>query len=47
MIGQGFADEIFRVWATAHQDVRCVVVDASPEVRKMIATIGPAMNVTY
>ena len=47
MIGQAFADEIFRVWAKAHQDVRCVVIDASPEVRKMIAAVGPATNVTY
>jgi hypothetical protein len=47
MIGQAFADEIFRVWAKAHQDVRCVVIDASPEVRKMIAAVGPATNVIY
>lgn len=47
MIGQAFADEIFRVWAKAHQDVKCVVIDASPEVRKMIAAVGPAQSVTY
>ena len=47
MIGQAFADEIFRVWARAHEDVACTVIDASPAVRKMIAAVGPAMNVNY
>jgi anti-sigma regulatory factor (Ser/Thr protein kinase) len=47
MIGQAFADEIFRVWAKAHEDVECMVIDASPAVRKMIAAVGPAMNVNY
>jgi hypothetical protein len=47
MIGQGFADEIFRVWAKAHEDVVCTVIDASPAVRKMIAAVGPAANVNY
>jgi len=47
MIGQAFADEIFRVWAKAHQDVRCVVIDANPEVQKTIAAVGPAINVIY
>ena len=47
MIGQAFADEIFRVWARAHEDVECMVIDASPAVRKMIAAVGPAMNVNY
>jgi hypothetical protein len=45
MIGQAFADEIFRVWARAHEDVKCIVIDASPAVRKMIAAVGPATNV--
>src|ERR1035437_490134 len=47
MIGQAFADEIFRVWARAHEDVQCMVIDASPAVRKMIAAVGPATNVNY
>ena len=47
MIGQAFADEIFRVWARAHEDVGCTVIDASPSVRKMIAAVGPASNVNY
>jgi anti-sigma regulatory factor (Ser/Thr protein kinase) len=47
MIGQAFADEIFRVWAKAHEDVECVVIDANPAVRKMIAAVGPATNVNY
>jgi len=47
MIGQAFADEIFRVWAKAHGDVECTVIDASPDLRKMIAAVGPASNVKY
>jgi anti-sigma regulatory factor (Ser/Thr protein kinase) len=47
MIGQAFADEAFRVWARAHEDVECMVIDASPAVRKMIAAVGPAANVQY
>jgi anti-sigma regulatory factor (Ser/Thr protein kinase) len=47
MIGQAFADEVFRVWAKSHEDVACFVIDASPDVRKMIAAVGPGANVTY
>ena len=47
MIGQAFADEIFRVWAKAHADVECTVIDASPDLRKMIAAVGPASNVKF
>ena len=47
MIGQAFADEIFRVWAKSHEDVSCFVIDASPDVRKMITAVGPATNVHY
>ncbi len=47
MIGQAFADEIFRVWTTAHGDVDCMVIDASPAVRRMIAAVGPASKVHY
>lgn len=35
-IGQAFADEIFRVFATAHPDVRLRIADANEDVRKMI-----------
>ena len=47
MIGQAFADEIFRVWAKSHEGVTCLVIDANPDVRKMIAAIGSATNVNY
>jgi len=46
-IGQGFADEIFRVWAKNHLDVDCVVIAANAAVRQMIALISPAPNVRY
>jgi anti-sigma regulatory factor (Ser/Thr protein kinase) len=46
-IGQGFADEMFRVWANAHSDVGCMVIYANEEVRKMIAAVSPAPNVIY
>lgn len=36
MIGQAFADEIFRVFASAHPEVRIVVAHANEEVLKMI-----------
>jgi anti-sigma regulatory factor (Ser/Thr protein kinase) len=35
-IGQGFADEIFRVFRNAHPEIRLEVVNAIPEVAKMI-----------
>jgi hypothetical protein len=47
IIGQAFADEMFRIWAGAHQDVEFTVLDANPEVLKMIASVGPAANVNY
>jgi len=36
MIGQAFADEIFRVFASEHPDVRLIPVLANPEVQAMI-----------
>jgi biotin operon repressor len=36
-IGQAFADEIFRVFASNHPEVELVVVDANSEVKRMIA----------
>ena len=38
-IGQGFADEIFRVFANAHPDVRLGVINCSAAVEKMIAHV--------
>ncbi|MFT4198570.1 MAG: STAS-like domain-containing protein [Pseudoxanthomonas sp.] len=35
-IGQGFADEIFRVFANAHPDAELVASHAVPEVQQMI-----------
>jgi anti-sigma regulatory factor (Ser/Thr protein kinase) len=35
-IGQGFADEIFRVWAAAHRDIELIPVNTVPEVQFMI-----------
>lgn len=36
-IGQAFADEIFRVFATSHPDVSLVPIHVTPEVNQMIA----------
>lgn len=36
-IGQAFADEIFRVFATAHPDIALVPVHANSEVKRMIS----------
>ncbi len=35
-IGQGFADEVFRVFAKDHPEIQVLVTDANPEVQKMI-----------
>lgn len=35
-VGQAFADEIFRVFATAHPEVELVAIHAVPEVQQMI-----------
>lgn len=41
-IGQPFADEIFRVFAKAHPQVRVVWMNANPDIEKMIAYVrGP------
>jgi anti-sigma regulatory factor (Ser/Thr protein kinase) len=47
MISQAFADEMFRVWPNAHQDVAFTVIYANADVRKMIAAVPPAPNVSY
>jgi DNA-binding transcriptional ArsR family regulator len=36
-LGQAFADELFRVWASAHPGTRLVVVGMSPPVARMVA----------
>lgn len=41
LIGQGFADELFRVWASQHPDVTLVPVNAAPEVTQMIERVRP------
>jgi len=38
-IGQAFADEVFRVFVSAHPDVHLVVVNAIPVVEKMIERV--------
>jgi hypothetical protein len=40
-IGQGFADEVFRVWAQAHPDVVVRTQNANEEVQFMIARATP------
>lgn len=40
LIGQGFADEVFRVFANAHPEVELSAVNAEPDVRAMIARAG-------
>jgi anti-sigma regulatory factor (Ser/Thr protein kinase) len=39
-IGQGFADEIFRVWVREHPRVHVTYVNADPDVEKMIRRAG-------
>lgn len=34
-IGQGFADELLRVWPLAHPDVQVVITGTNPTVRRM------------
>lgn len=39
-VGQGFADEIFRVWINSHPDTKVTVVHAVPDVEMMISRTG-------
>lgn len=39
-MGQGFADELFRVYATAHPQVTLVPINMPPEVERMIRHVG-------
>ena len=38
-IGQGFADELFRVWATSHPETSLVVSNASKPISWMIERV--------
>lgn len=40
-IGQGFADELFRVWAKEHPSSHLVPVNANPAIQAAIATVEP------
>ena len=40
-IGQGFADEIFRVWHRKHPQIRILPVHTSEAVRFMIRHVSP------
>jgi hypothetical protein len=39
-VGQGFADELFRVWATSHPDTRLVATNMNPAVDSMVRRAG-------
>ena len=39
-VGQGFADEVFRVWASTHPEVRLTPVDMCPAVEFMVRRAG-------
>jgi hypothetical protein len=39
-IGQGFADEVFRVFSFAHPDIRLIPINCTETVAKMIAHVG-------
>jgi hypothetical protein len=40
LIGQGFADEVFRVFANSHPEVALSAIDAVPAVHAMIVRAG-------
>lgn len=40
LIGQGFADEAFRVFANAHPELTISAINAAPAVRAMIVRAG-------
>lgn len=45
-IGQAFADEIFRVYATEHPEMKLTAVNANKQVSRMIRRATPAANET-
>ena len=40
-VGQGFVDELFRVWRNDHPQTRLIPVNANPAIISMIARAGP------
>ena len=40
-VGQGFADEVFRVFARAHPGIELIPIDANPQVMAMIRRANP------
>ena len=40
-VGQGFADEVFRVFARAHPDIELIPIAANPQVMAMIRRANP------
>jgi hypothetical protein len=43
-IGQGFADEIFRVFRNSHPETEITAINAATSVRRMISHVQPAPN---
>jgi hypothetical protein len=43
-IGQGFADEIFRVWQNRYPDIRLIATNANENVAFMIQRAGGKLN---
>ena len=39
-VGQAFVDEVFRVFATAHPDIRLQTMGMSPDVAKLVKLFG-------
>jgi hypothetical protein len=39
-VGQGFVDELFRVWAGEHPGTRLIPLKMSPNVRRMVQRGG-------
>jgi hypothetical protein len=46
-IGQGFADEIFRVWQSQHPDIRLVPKNAAEIILFMIRHVAPSLQLVY
>jgi hypothetical protein len=43
-IGQGFADQVFRVWQAVHPETQLHVINATPEVEFMINRVKRARD---
>lgn len=46
-VGQGFADEIFRVWQARHPDIRIVPRNARETLLFMIRHVAPGLQLVY